>query len=116
MTDDNSAWSEARDQSHQLVLQAALEDLESKAAQWEQDLLQSQVTVEKQAQQLQALEAEKQAWLQAKNQQAAQLSDLQSQLQAETSKVRGLEENQTQSSERADRLQSENDLLRQEIR
>ena len=115
-TAESSSWAEARQNSHQLVLQAALEDLENKAATWEQELLTAQATVEQQRQQVATLEGEKRTLQSTVEQLSTEVLNLKGQVQAKSAQVQALEEAQTQTNERMDRLLSEGDNLRQEIR
>lgn len=119
MTEDTTAastWAKARENSHQLILQAALEDLEGKAARWEQELLTAQTTVELQRQQVAALQGEKALLQSTVEQQSTEISKLKVEAQTRSSQVQALEQTQIQTSERVDRLQSEGDTLREEIR
>lgn len=118
MTEDTTAastWAKARENSHQLILQAALEDLEGKAARWEQELLTAQTTVELQRQQVAALQGEKALLQSTVEQQSTEISKLKVEAQTRSSQVQALEQTQIQTSERVDRLQSEGDTLREEI-
>lgn len=113
---DESTWAQARENSHQLILQAALEDLENKAAKWEQELLTAKNTVETQRQQISSLQQEKSTLQSTVDTQSNELLKLKGALQKESSQVKALQETQTQTVERMDRLQAEGDTLREEIR
>ncbi len=113
---DESTWAQARENSHQLILQAALEDLENKAAKWEQDLLTAKSTVESQRHQIVTLQEEKSTLQSAVETQTSELAKLKGNFQKESSQVKVLQETQTQNTERMDRLQAEGDALREEIR
>jgi SMC interacting uncharacterized protein involved in chromosome segregation len=111
-----STWAQAREKSHQLIVQAAMEDLESKAATWEQELLTARATVEQQRQQVAALQEAKTTLQSTVEQQSTEVSKLKADVQTRSSQVQALDETQTQTTERMDRLQSEGDTLREEIR
>ena len=111
-----STWAQARENSHQLILQAALEDLESKAAKWEQELLTAKATVESQRDQLATLHQERATLQLTVETQKNDLTKLRGDLQKESLQVDALREIQSQNTERMDRLQAEGDTLREEIR
>lgn len=118
-TDDGpsaSTWAKAREASHQMIIQAALEDLESKAAQWNEELLTAKATVEAQKSKIAALEGDKSTLQTTLEAQTTEIGKLKGSLQKESAKVESLEESQTQTTERMDRLQAESDTLRDEIR
>jgi len=111
-----STWAQARESSHQMILQAALEDLESKAAQWEQELVNAKAAVEEQKAKIASLEGVKNTLQSSLEDKTTELNRAKGSLQKESSKVQSLEESQTQTTERLDRVQAESDSLREEIR
>lgn len=111
-----STWAQARGASHQLILQAALEDLESKAAKLEEDLYASKRTVESQESQISALREDK-IKLQASLETASsKRNQIQLMYEKESSQHQSIEERQRTEAERMQRMQAEGDNLREEIR
>lgn len=113
--EEENTWAQARENSHQLILQAALEDLENKATKWEQELLTAKATVESQRDQISSLQQERSTLQSTVETQRNDLTKLRGDLQKESLQVDALREIQTQSTERMDRLQAEGDTLREEI-
>lgn len=111
-----STWAQARESSHQMILQSALEDLESKAAQWEQELMNAKATVDSQKTKIETLEGDKSKLQTTLEEKTSEISNLKSNYQEEHYKAESMEEAQLQSMERTDRLQAESDTLREEIR
>jgi chromosome segregation ATPase len=112
----STAWAQAREKSQQLIIQEALEDLENKAAKSEQELRMARSTLEQQRNQVAALQAEKTTLQTTVEQQSTETSQLKASVQTRSAQCQALEESQTQSNERMDRLQAEEDKLREEIR
>lgn len=115
MTEENP-WAQAREASHGVILQAALADLESKAAKQEQELLAAQSTLENQREVNAKLAEEKASLQTALERQSSEASKLRTELDATKSTVQTLEESGKQTQERFDRMQAEGDNLREEIR
>jgi chromosome segregation ATPase len=111
-----STWARAREASNQIILQAAMEDLESKAAKLEQELHASKAKVEEQESQLMTLKSGKEQLQTSVEGQSTKLQSLQSDYQATTFKYQSLQETSKSNGERSDRLEAEADALREEIR
>ena len=115
MTEENP-WAQAREASHGLILQAALADLESKAAKQEREFLITQESLERQKE-LNSKLLEENASLQAsQGRLSSEASKLRMELDSTTFTVQSLEESRKQTQERLDRMQAEGDALREEIR
>jgi len=113
---EENPWAQAREASHGLILQAALADLESKAARQEREFLIAQESLERQKE-LNSKLLEENASLQAsQGRLSSEASKLRMELESTTFTVQSLEESRTQTQERLDRMQAEGDALREEIR
>lgn len=113
---EENPWAQAREASHGVILQAALADLESKAAKQEQEFMITQQNLEKQ-QQLNSKLLEENGTLQANlGRQSSEASKLRAELETTKFTVQSLEESSKQTQERLDRMLAEGDTLREEIR
>lgn len=113
---DNNVWNAAHDASTQMILRSYVEDIESMTAKQQEELMQLR---QKAAEQDAALKAsntraeELQGSLQIKTE---QFDKLKLEYQGASTKSTSLEETSKMDQERMDRLQSEGDKLRAEIR
>lgn len=114
--EDENPWAQAREASHGVILQAALADLESKAAKQEQEFLITQEKLQVQ-QQMNSKLLEETTNLQALlARQSSETQRLRTELETTKFTVESLEESSKQGQERLDRMQAEGDTLRDEIR
>jgi predicted RNase H-like nuclease (RuvC/YqgF family) len=115
-TPSKSTWAKAREESNQMVLQAAMQDVEAEAVRLRQqrDALKKQLDSQlEESKKLQDALAQVQASLASKDNLAATASQ-----EATTSKreFQSLQETTKTKEERMDRLETESDSLREEIR
>lgn len=112
----DETWARAREASQQMILQAAMEDVESKASKLEDELRASMQKNEQQGEKLtnmRTLMDQLDASLETKS---TKLQSLQSDYQSKVSACERLEESERDKQERLDRSQREADALREEIR
>jgi chromosome segregation ATPase len=112
----STTWAQAREASTHMVLQSALEDLETRASKHQEELLRTReraAEAERAHATSQAKVEELQRALLAKTE---ALDRLRVEHEAESAKTRILQESSTATEERMDRLQAESDKLREEIR
>jgi len=98
------------------MLQAALEDLESKAAKQEQHLLRTQQALEEQQQTNRKLLQENLTLQTSLERQSIESTKLRTDVETKALTIESLEESRKQTQERFDRIQAEGDTLREEIR
>jgi hypothetical protein len=114
--EEGNPWARAREASHGVILQAALADLESKAAKQEQAFLIAQEKLQVQ-QEMNSKLVEETTNLQALlARQSSETQRLRTELESTKFTVESVEESSKQGQERLDRLQAEGDALRDEIR
>lgn len=111
-----STWAKAREASQQRILQAAMEDLESKAARLENELHDFKIQSEQKEERLQEKQKQVASLEASMDDQASKLKETESKLREAEKKYMELEEGSKTNRERADRLVIENDSLRGEIR
>jgi chromosome segregation ATPase len=112
----DATWAQAREASQQMILQAAMEDVESKANKLEDELRVSMQKNEQQAGKLTNMRSQVdqlEATLETKS---SKLQAIQSDYQNKVSACERLEESERDKRERFDRGQLEADALREEIR
>jgi len=110
------SWAQARDSSHQLVLQTALEDLEAQAVKLRQERDDFKVKSEQQDEEAATLKRkiqELQAQVSSKESEAFETTQ-EAKTRLEQAKI--LEDDSKSKLERSDRLEKEADALREEIR
>jgi chromosome segregation ATPase len=111
-----STWAKAREASHQMILQAAMEDLESKASKVAAELIESQTRAEQQEKSLTSMRAQVELLQASVDEKSTKLQAIQSDYQDKLGKCQSLEETSKSNGERMDRLDAEADALREEIR
>lgn len=109
-------WEQARDESSQLILQSALQELETRAAKQQEDFMQTRQKATELEATLQVSQSkidDLQKQLQSKTE---AYDALKLELQTTTSKSKSMQESTKTTQERMDRLEEEADKLRGEIR
>ena len=114
--ESGASWAQAREASQQLILQAAMEDVESKAAKLDEELRGAKTKNEEQAEKIKRMQTQVdqlEATLETKS---TKLQSVQSDYQKKVYACERFEESTKEQTERMDRLEGEADSLREEIR
>ena len=111
-----TTWAQAREASQQLILQAAMEDVETKAAKLDEELRDSKAKNEQQAEKLTRMRTQVDELETTLETKSVKLQAVQSDYQKKVFACDRLEESTKEQGERMDRLEREADSLREEIR
>jgi chromosome segregation ATPase len=111
-----STWAQAREESHQLLVQRTLEDLEGQAARLQEEKDSWRLQYEAQEETLKTIQDEVRMLKESLQQKEKELFETQQDQKWKTNKCTNLEQETKVTSERVERVEREADSLREEIR